>query len=291
MKNKYIAAARVVHWSKNLIIFIPALMAHELKLLTHLTNTIVIFLSMSLFASAGYLFNDYFDKEDDRINAYKKKRAYASGDISKNELFGLSIVFLLLGLVLSWSISWATTALLLIYLLISILYSSILKKFFIIDILLITFFFLFRLFIGHEVFGVAYSSWLFAFAFFFFFGLASVKRVSELQSAVDRENPKLASRRAYTLSDLPLIVIFGVTSGFIAILILILYIQSPAALKLYMNAEILWLLCPILLYWLYRLWLLSYRAAIRKDPMSFILSDPVSYMCLFLLSVILYSAT
>lgn len=285
---KFILAARPVHWSKNLIIFIPSIMAHQLSPIIENYAGLKIFLAMSFFASAGYLFNDFCDKEDDKLNAYKKSRAYASGDLNKKQLFALALAFFVFAMILSLSLSWYVTMFLLFYLSLSILYSALLKKFFILDILLISFFFLFRLFIGHEVFVVPYSPWLLAFAFFLFFGLASIKRVAELQNAKGAEDQRVSSRRAYTLSDLPLIMMFGVASGFMAILVLALYINSPAALKLYAHAEALWFLCPVFLYWLYRLWLLSYRGAIRQDPMSFTLTDLPSYACLLLLGTILF---
>ncbi len=290
MGNKYISAARPLHWCKNLIVFVPVLMAHQFHLLTESINGLLIFFSFSFFASTGYLINDFCDREDDQLNYYKKSRAYARGELTRKQLFILAGFFLLSGMLFSFALSSQITSLLLIYLLISILYSCVLKKYFILDVLLITLFFLFRIFVGNQVYDVAYSSWLFAFAFFFFFGLGSIKRVAELQNAKDGVDGRVSQRRAYLPSDMPVMMMFGIASSFISILILALYIQSSAALKYYSHVELLWLLCPVLLYWLYRLWLLSYRGVINKDPMAFVLLDPISYICLVLLGVTLFGA-
>ena len=78
----YINILRPHHWVKNILVFIPLLVSHEINDLT-LKYSILAFISFSLIASCGYIFNDIVDLKSDKLHPYKKKRALASGKITK----------------------------------------------------------------------------------------------------------------------------------------------------------------------------------------------------------------
>jgi len=133
-----------------------------------------------------------------------------------------------------------------------------------------------RIFIGANAVGVSISQWLLAFAMFFFLGLAFVKRFSELY--IFGEMKKAVKGRGYLVSDLERVANFGVVSSYISILVLALYINSNEVMRLYQHPMILWGICPLLLYWVSRVWFLTCRAQIHDDPVVFALKDKVSYV-------------
>src|SRR3546814_1436738 len=68
------------------------------------------------------------------------------------------------------------------------------------------------------------------------------------------------------LQDIPLILTMGVSSCYLAVLVLALYINSPDVGLLYASPKILWLLCPMLLLWICRVWIMTSRGAMNDDP-------------------------
>ena len=103
------------------------------------------------------------------------------------------------------------------------------------------------------------------------------KRFAELFNLQQREGTQAAGR-SYQVSDMDQIASFGTTSGYLAVLVLALYINSEKSLELYPQPEFLWGLCVLLLYGLSRIWILTRRGQMNEDPVIFALRDKVSYM-------------
>jgi 4-hydroxybenzoate polyprenyltransferase len=140
----------------------------------------------------------------------------------------------------------------------------------------------FRIFAGAEAVGIRPSGWLLGFSMFVFTSLAFVKRYGELvvMRSVDGEH---ATARSYELSDAELLATKGTASGYAAVLMLALYISSGAAKALYGRHELMWLLCPLLLYWLGYIWLVAHRGKMRDDPLVFALRDRTSRILILLM--------
>ncbi len=119
---------------------------------------------------------------------------------------------------------------------------------------------------------------LLAFSMFIFTCLALVKRYTELAMRIDRELPD-PSNRNYRLVDLPIVGALAAASGLNAVTIFALYVSSPEVRIIYHRPEILWLICPILLYWLSRIVILAHRRAVDDDPIVFALHDRNSLVC------------
>jgi 4-hydroxybenzoate polyprenyltransferase len=134
------------------------------------------------------------------------------------------------------------------------------------------------------------SEWLLAFSMFIFACLALVKRYVELALRIDRELPD-PSNRNYRLIDLPIIGALAAASGFNAITIFALYASSPAVKGLYRHPELLWLVCPILMYWLSRMVILAHRRVVDDDPIVFALRDRNSRVCAACMVAIVLLAT
>jgi len=84
--------------------------------------------------------------------------------------------------------------------------------------------------------------------------------------------------RGYRVGDLAVLFPAAAASGYAAILVVALYMQSPDVAVLYHHPSRLWLLYPLLLYWITRVILLASRDELHDDPVVFALTDRVSWL-------------
>lgn len=282
-------ALRLHQWVKNLLVFVPLVMAHRLQDLEALFTTALGFVSFSLLASSVYIINDLFDLESDRQHATKRLRPFASGELSIS--FGMAMVPVLMAL--SFLISYNLPPLFLItlsiYFILTLGYSLRIKRIPIFDIVLLASLYTIRLLAGGVATNIVVSPWLLAFSMFFFFSLACVKRYSELFQLRKRSEVN-ARGRGYVASDLEQVISFGAASGYIAVLVLALYVHSDDVKALYSRPQLLWLVCPLLLYWISRTWLLAGRGELHEDPIVFAITDKVSYVVGILALVVIFFA-
>jgi 4-hydroxybenzoate polyprenyltransferase len=113
------------------------------------------------------------------------------------------------------------------------------------------------------------------FSVFLFLSLAVVKRYAELDALRRRGNFQAAARD-YDLADLPMVESVGISAGYLSVLVLALYVNSPNTLLLYRRPEVLWVLCALLLYWITRIWMKTHRGKMHDDPVVFAMRDRVS---------------
>jgi len=280
---------RVHQWTKNLLVFIPLIMAHQLASADLVRQAVIAFLAFSLCASATYILNDWRDLERDRKHPKKKKRPLASGALSVPVAMILSV--LLLGaaggltLLLPRDFAWILS----LYVFLSIFYSVALKRVVLMDVMVLAFFYAFRIFAGAVAIDVEMSSWLLAYSIFIFFSLALLKRYSEM-TFLSRAEGELTGR-GYRKSDLDALAMLGAASGFLSVLVLALYVSSDEVVALYTHPQALWLLCPVMLYWISRVWLLAHRGEITDEPIIFALRDPASYFAGTLAGLIVWMAS
>ena len=142
--------------------------------------------------------------------------------------------------------------------------------------LVLSSFYSFRILAGALITGTPLSQWFLAFSMFFFLSLAMAKRYSELLHAQDLVVAG-NSGRGYHTGDRELLLSLGVGSSFSAVVIFSLYVHSQDVGLLYSSPEFLFLLCPIVLYWLSRTWLMAHRGELKEDPVTLAIRDPVSY--------------
>ncbi len=283
-------AMRPHHWTKNLLVFVPLITSHQLLVWPVLSSALLAFVSLCAFASAGYILNDYFDYDSDLVHPIKRERPFASGSLSIFSLILWVVALLIIGILVSVLINQTTMLVLLIYFCLSLLYTLVLKRYLFIDILSLSGFFTMRLIIGHEATGIVYSAWLFAFSMFFFLSLACLKRCSELQRLKQIGHSQVLGR-GYFIGDLPMVTGFGVVSGYLSVLVFALYINSANVFMLYNRSYVLWLACPVLLYWISHIWILSHRGQVPEDSIEFMFKDKKNYVLLMILMLILAAAT
>jgi len=264
-------------WSKNVLIFLPPLMKHDFSLLVWMAATIA-FAAFCCCASGVYVVNDLLDLPADRRHPKKRRRPFAAGDLPLSwgpplalALFGGAFACALL-------VSVEFVAVLLLYFAVTTLYSAWLKGMVIVDVLLLAGLYSLRVFAGGIATDITVSEWLTAFCFFFFTSLAFAKRYAEL-SRIARDEGS-GSARGYVTGDLQLLETLGPTSGYLSVLVLALYIKSPDMADYYHRAGPLWLLCPVLMYWITRLWLHAKRGTLHEDPTIYLYQDRGSRMTL-----------
>jgi 4-hydroxybenzoate polyprenyltransferase/phosphoserine phosphatase len=282
-------ALRLQHWVKNLLIFVPIVMAHQLQNVPLVLASVLAFLSFGMCASAIYLINDLFDLDADRRHPTKRHRPLASGALSLQRGMMLAPLLLLASIGIATFMAPAFMVTLLTYVVLTLSYSWRIKAIAILDVVVLAGLYTIRVIAGSAATGVPPSPWLLAFSLFFFFSLAMVKRYSELD-ALGQSGDESKGTRGYYASDRPEIASLGSASGYIAVLVLALYINSDAVVVLYRQPLVLWLISPLLLYWISRVWLLAHRGEMHEDPVVFAIRDRVSYAVGIGVAVILFAA-
>lgn len=267
-------AMRPHQWLKNLLIFFPLLAAHLFSTLA-LGQAFVAFLAYSLVASSVYLLNDLLDLASDRAHPRKRKRPLASGALPLATGMALVPVLLFAGLALSLTLAPLFLLVICGYYLLTIAYSLWLKRRPIIDICTLASLYTLRVTAGAAATGLALSVWLLAFSAFLFFALAAVKRQAELVDMAQRGLQSVAGR-GYRVSDLPVVTQMATASGFVAVLVLMLYVNEPTVLTLYTAPVLIWGACLVLLYWIARMVLIAQRGEMEDDPVVFAARDRVS---------------
>lgn len=279
---KRLNALRPTHWMKNLLVFVPLVAAHRWDDIVLLEKSVLAFVAFGCCASSGYLVNDLLDLENDRRHPEKRFRPFAAGDIPLSWALAAIPVLLILGCFLGAMVSPLLLTMLASYFAMSTAYSLHIKKIAVLDVLFLAGLYTLRIMAGSAAVGIWSSHWLLAFSIFLFFSLALVKRYGEL-TIMRRVDGSNAKARGYELSDAELLVAMGTASGYLAVLVLALYIDTAKAQTLYRNREILWLLCPLLLYWISHVWLTAHRGKMPGDPVVFATSDRTSRILILLM--------
>lgn len=284
-------ALRVHQWIKNFLVFVPLLMAHRVLDSAALLRTSYAFLAWCLCASSVYLLNDFFDLETDRRHPQKKLRPLASGALSQKSIWLLIPALLLSGLAIAFLVLPAPFgAAIVLYLVLTTAYSAYLKRVLIVDVLLLAGLYTLRVLSGGFATEIMVSPWLLAFSMFLFLSLAFVKRYAELRNTA-AENRTATTRRNYSMRDTELLKSFGSASGYLSVLVLVLYINSREVVALYRRPTILWLIGPCLLYWITRVWLLAHRGEMDEDPILFTVKDWPSYLVGVMVGLVIVLAT
>lgn len=286
----YAKAIRVHQWTKNLLLFIPLLLEHRIFDVAALLGVATCFACLSLFASATYLVNDLLDLEADRANSTKRRRALACGLIQPSHAILLILILSCSALALAQLLPSVFLLVLVVYGAVTFAYSLFLKQIMIVDVCILAGLFTLRIIGGALVVQVELSFWLLAFSMFFFLSLAMGKRASELVNAT-REQKKIIVGRSYMPADLQLLMSAGTSAGFMSVLVIALYINSDNVSQRYLSPEVLWLVCPMLLYWIGRFWLIVNRGGMHEDPIIFAIRDKISLLALAIGSVIVALAS
>ena len=285
---RIVPALRPLHWSKNLLVFIPLVLAHRAGDAAALIPTVIVFAAFCAVASGAYLINDCRDAEFDRAHPKKKSRLVASGAIAVRTALVLGIVLVAAGIAASWFSSHRAALFVAGYVVLSFLYSFALKRFPIVDVIALSAFYAIRVLAGGAAGDVEVSDWLMAFCTFFFICLALLKRYADLRHLAARGES--AGGRGYVADDADLLRSLGVACGMIAVLVFALYLDSERVRRLYASPRLMWLIAPLLLYWISHMWLLAHRGTVEDDPIIAAAKDVPSYIVAVLVAAIALAA-
>lgn len=281
-------ALRPHQWAKNLLLLAPLIAAHRLGDPSLLGLAVQAVIAFCLVASGTYIANDLLDLAADRAHAQKRTRPLASGALPISWGTILAGLVLAAGAGIAWRLAPGFQAALAAYVVLTLAYSLFLKRIAFLDVVCLATLHTLRIIAGTFAIGVPLSFWLLAFAMFIFFSLALVKRYAEL---VALGPMAFAPGRGYSGQDAPIVLAFGTASAMVSALVLALYMNGDTVKALYSQPDALWLLCPLLLYWISRMWLLASRGQMNEDPVLFALRDSTSYFVAAAGSFVLWLAT
>jgi 4-hydroxybenzoate polyprenyltransferase len=282
-------ALRAHQWVKNLLVFIPVLLDHKIFDPLVLSKATVAFAAFCFAASGAYVLNDLLDGHADRRHRTKRHRPFAAETLSRSFGFWLVPLLFIGALLCSLWLPPKFVILLAGYVVLTTAYSIYLKRIAILDVLLLAGLYTLRVLAGVAASHVRFSTWLLAFSMFLFLSLAFLKRYAEL-SELPAGGTEALERRGYLRGDREWLGSMGGSSGYLAVLVLALYINSEQVMVLYGRPLVLWLICPLLLFWISRMWLLAHRGRIDQDPIVATVRDPVSYVVGALVALVLYAA-
>lgn len=287
----WIKALRLHQWMKNILIFVPLLTAHQLTNIPFVLQGLLAFLFFGLCASSVYLLNDLLDLNDDRHHKSKRNRPFASGKLSIRA--GLLAFPSLLGIAFIGSavlLPWEFTATLIGYYILTLAYSLSMKRKMVVDVISLALLYTIRIIAGACALNLELTFWILAFSMFMFLSLALVKRYAELREAKHSGRTEKTRGRGYYPDDLEMISSLGAASGYLAVMVLAMYIHDPATTRLYSHPQIIWLACPILLFWISRIWMLTHRGKMHDDPVMFAVSDRTSIVAGLLMGLVFWVA-
>lgn len=287
--KSWIKLIRVHQWSKNALVFVPWLTSHHFDI-GSLLDSIVAFFAFSFAASAIYIVNDLVDIEADRKHPSKKQRPLAAGTVPILSTIPLIGGLLTLAAVLAVIAGPLFAVALIAYLVLTTAYTFYLKRKMLIDIVTLAGLYSIRIVGGAAAISVPISEWLLGFSLFIFTSLALIKRYVEMAARLDADLPNPTNRN-YRKTDLDIIAALAAASGFNAVTLFTLYISSDTVRKLYSNPEFLWVICPIMLYWLGRVIMMAHRRILDDDPIVFAVRDRNSRLAGVLVVAILVAAT
>lgn len=271
----WLRALRVHQWTKNVLVFVPVAAAHRLGEPHALVAAFAAFVAFSLCASAVYVLNDLVDLDADRAHPRKRTRPFAAGDLPLARGLLLAALLLAAAAAVTALLPWVFGAGLALYFALTTAYSLYLKRVVMLDVLVLAALYTFRIIGGALATGIVLTFWLLMLSIFIFLSLALVKRAAELRSAARDRADEKAPGRGYTVHDLGMLQTMGIAAGYISVLVLALYISGPETSLRYAHPHALWLLCPILLYWISRIWIVTNRGFMRDDPLVFTFRDRV----------------
>jgi 4-hydroxybenzoate polyprenyltransferase/phosphoserine phosphatase len=287
----WLKALRIHQWMKNALIFVPLLAAHQFNRPDQLFHGVLAFLFFGLCASSVYLLNDLLDLADDRHHKSKCRRPFASGRLSIQA--GLIVVPLLLIISFTGSalwLPWQFSGVLAAYYVLTLGYSLYLKRQMTFDVIALAMLYTARILAGVAAFSVPLTFWILAFSMFMFLSLALVKRYAELRDARSRDVLGQTRGRGYFPGDLDMIASLGASSGYLAVMVLALYIHDTTTAAQYTLPHVIWLACPMLLFWITRVWMLTHRGLMNDDPVVFAIRDRISQVIGAMLCLVFWIA-
>lgn len=287
--RKFFLAMRPHQWLKNSLIFLPLILSHQANQLDLFLQTCIAFVSFSLCASSVYFVNDMLDLNSDRQHHSKRFRQFASGKLPLVYGFLGAPVLLVVSFAVALLLPVDFIATLILYWMLTTLYSLYLKRLIVVDVLTLATLYTLRIIAGSAAISVVTTIWLLSFSFFLFLGLAMLKRFVEYSNLLATER-EIVEGRGYSTASLKMLSFAGGASGLIAVGVFAVYINAPDTTQLYANPGLLWLICPLLLLLLARMWRFAHQGKLDEDPVLFAATDHSSQAITLLCGLLVWLA-
>jgi 4-hydroxybenzoate polyprenyltransferase len=275
-------AMRTHHWLKNLLIFLPLVASQRVNELELVGGSLLAFGSFCFLASGLYIFNDLLDINADRRHPRKKLRPIPAGELSLRRAMSMVPLLMAVAFAMALFLPPAFLAYLSLYCGLTLAYSLRIKQVVLLDVIVLAGLYVIRVLAGAAAVDVVISRWLLGFSMFAFLSLALLKRYTEIVTmrAIAGENIQV---RGYRSTDTHLLVAMGTAGGYLAVVILALYADTVTAARLYTRHELIWLVCPVFLYWISFLWLMAERNRMPFDPVVFAVRNRTSHVLILIM--------
>jgi 4-hydroxybenzoate polyprenyltransferase len=284
----WLKAIRVHQWAKNALVAVPLILGLQFTLATSL-RVLVAFIAFSLLASATYLVNDLWDLDSDRVHPRKRHRPLASGIIRIPQALLAALLLLASGLALAATLGIRFFALLVLYLVVTSVYSWVLKRYMMADVVTLASLYTLRILAGSVAIDVRVTSWLLAFSVFLFLSLALIKRCAELV-ALESRGEHGAAGRGYGVHDLRVLWPLGTSAAMSAVVVFGLFVSADETRQRFATPDLLWLAGLALVYWISRLWIKTSRGEMHDDPIVYALKNRNSRFTIALMFAIVMAA-
>ena len=265
----WLRVLRPRQWTKNLAVFAPLLFARRVFDGESALREFLAFVAFCFLSSGTYVFNDWIDREGDRLHPEKKLRPIAAFEIRARTVLLLIVICWAAGLDLGSMLGWKFAALGASYLVLQISYAFVLKHMVVLDVLSIAAGFLLRVLAGVVAIDVPVSGWLFLCALLLALFLGLAKRRQEL---VSLKEIATEHRRALGEYSLPLLDQMLATVAGMCILAYGLYTVAPDTVAKVGSDRLKWTL-PFVLYGIFRYLYLVHRRDVTGSPEKVLLSD------------------
>jgi len=273
--GKILKAMRVYQWVKNVLIFVPLLTSHRFIDSEAVVASIMAFFAFSLCASSVYLLNDMLDLEADRRHERKRHRPFASGQLGLMMGMVLTVVLLMASVAIAMFLPPKFILVITCYYILTLAYSFLLKKLLLVDVFALASLYTSRIMAGGAAAMIPLSSWLIMFSITIFLSLAFLKRYAELDDK-QRAGGNTAVGRGYYTEDISILRSFGTSSGYLAVIIMAIYLNSPDSNLLYSHRSALWGVFAALMFWISWMWMEAFKGKMHDDPIVFALKDRTS---------------
>jgi 4-hydroxybenzoate polyprenyltransferase len=271
-----IRALRLHNWLKNVLVFVPAVLAKAVNADTF-SILLLAWVAFGFAASAHYLLNDFLDKDCDRRDAAKGQRPQVAGEMPARLAAGIALVLVVGAAICAAWLPLGAQLALASYLFLCLAYSLLLKRVLMIDVLTLVAVHDLRLVAGACAASIPFSPTLFLAGSCVFLSMALLKRDAQLAAATGGPSRSVAGR-PYVSAHLPILrtlaagaVIASVVTG----AILIRELADQAA-----RPEALWVVPALLGFWLCRCFFLAIRRTLDEDLVIFVCTDRFSLITL-----------
>ncbi|RMD99291.1 MAG: decaprenyl-phosphate phosphoribosyltransferase [Calditrichaeota bacterium] len=263
-------------WHKNAFVLIGFLALGEYSDFALLARALINTLSFCLVSSAVYIFNDFWDREEDRKHPLKRHRPLAAGTVPLHHAFILGAILLVASFGLSMANGKFSVLILATYVANSVVYTLYFKELPILDVFLIAFGFMLRIFSGTLGIGIYVSEWLIITGFMVSLLIGFAKRYAELANHFEAQNHRGVLKN-YSLETIKTFVIIMSSA---TIVTYALYTVSPRPMALH-NTHRLIYTTPFVIFGIFRFLHLMFMNQTGEDPANLVITDKYLLFTIF----------